>query len=78
MLFYTQHISLTSSQCANQGDFFMINSFPKKHLNYLEQIHLLESRNLSVPNYDFAIKKLKNINYYRLTPYFYNFFERRD
>jgi abortive infection bacteriophage resistance protein len=56
----------------------MINSFPKKHLNYLEQIHLLESRNLSVPNYDFAIKKLKNINYYRLTPYFYNFFERRD
>lgn len=56
----------------------MINSFPKKHLNYSEQVELLESRNLSVLDYEFAVKKLKNLNYYRLTPYFYNFFERKD
>ncbi|MBK2095155.1 Abi family protein [Francisella philomiragia] len=56
----------------------MTSSFSKKHLDYPLQIELLKSRNLDILDHDFAIKKLKNLNYYRLTPYFYPFFERKD
>jgi len=52
--------------------------FTKNHLPYAEQAKLLQSRNLTVSNFDFAIKKLSHLNYYRLSAYFYPFFEQKN
>lgn len=52
--------------------------FTKNHLSYEEQAKLLQSRNLIISNFDFAIKKLSHLNYYRLSAYFYPFFEQKD
>ena len=41
----------------------------KPALNYNEQINLLESRGLTIPDKDFARKVLSNVNYYALTGY---------
>lgn len=48
--------------------------FNKNHLSYEEQTKLLQSRNLTISNFDFAIKKLSHLNYYRFSAYFYPFF----
>ena len=56
----------------------MKTTFSKSHLSYEEQIELLESRNLIISNEQFAIKKLKHLNYYRLSAYFYPFFEEKN
>jgi abortive infection bacteriophage resistance protein len=52
--------------------------FSKNHLSYEEQTKLLQSRNLIVSNLDFAIKKLSHLNYYRISAYFYPFFEQKN
>lgn len=52
--------------------------FIKNHLSYEEQAKLLENRNLTILNFDFAIKKLSHLNYYRLSAYFYPFFEQKN
>lgn len=52
--------------------------FSKNHLSYEEQAKLLQSRNLIVSNLDFAIKKLSHLNYYRISAYFYPFFEQKN
>lgn len=56
----------------------MKTSFLKSHLSYEEQIKLLKSRNLIVSNEQFALKKLQHLNYYRLSAYFYPFFEEKN
>ncbi len=52
--------------------------FTKKHLSFKEQIELLKKRGLLIPDDKFAIKKLSQINYYRLSAYFYPFFQEKD
>jgi len=56
----------------------MKTTFSKSHLSYEEQIKLLKSRNLIISNEQFAIKKLQHLNYYRLSAYFYPFFEKKN
>ena len=52
--------------------------FSKSYLSYQEQIELLKSRNLEILDSNYALKKLSNINYYRLSAYFYPFFDQKD
>lgn len=52
--------------------------FSKSYLSYQQQIELLKSRNLTIFDSNYALKKLSNINYYRLSAYFYPFFEQKD
>jgi len=52
--------------------------FNKNHLSYEEQTKLLQNRNLTISNIDFAIKKLSHLNYYRFSAYFYPFFEQKN
>lgn len=49
------------------------NSYKKPHLTFTQQIELLESKGLSIPNSTYAEKKLSCINYYRLSAYFLPF-----
>ncbi len=53
-------------------------NFTKTHLNYDEQIALLESRGLIITNKELARKKLKHISYYRLSAYFLPFQKDKD
>jgi len=53
-------------------------NFTKTHLNYDEQILLLESRGLIITNKELARKKLKHISYYRLSAYFLPFQKEKD
>lgn len=46
------------------------NLYDKKHKNFYEQIELLKSKGLIIQNEQYAIEKLKQINYYRLSAYF--------
>jgi abortive infection bacteriophage resistance protein len=41
-------------------------------------VNLLRDRNLTVSNVQYAIKKLKHLNYYRLSAYFHPFYESKD
>lgn len=52
--------------------------FSKSYLSYQQQIELLKSRNLTILDSNYTLKKLSNINYYRLSAYFYPFFEQKD
>jgi abortive infection bacteriophage resistance protein len=52
--------------------------FSKTHLSYQQQTDLLKSRNLTVPNEAFCSKKLQHINYYRLSAYFYPFYQEEN
>lgn len=56
----------------------MKTSFSKLHLSYQEQVNLLKSRNLIVSNNNYAVKKLKHLNYYRLSSYFYSFYQNKN
>ncbi len=56
----------------------MKTTFSKSHLSYEDQIKLLKSRNLIITNEQFALKKLQHLNYYRLSAYFYPFFEEKN
>ena len=56
----------------------MKTTFSKSHLSYKEQVKLLQSRNLIITNEQFAIKKLKHLNYYRLSAYFHPYFEEKN
>jgi len=49
------------------------NSYKKPHLTFTQQIELLESKGLNIPNPTYAKKKLSCINYYRLSAYFLPF-----
>ena len=49
--------------------------YSKPPLNVDNQIKLLISRGLIIKDYDFAKRILSNISYYRLSNYFYNFWE---
>ena len=53
-------------------------SFHKPHLSFEAQVNLLRDRNLTIQNSNFAIKKLKHLNYYRLSAYFYPFYDYKD
>lgn len=56
----------------------MKQSFSKSHLSYQEQTDLLKSRNLTISNEQFCNKKLQHINYYRLSAYFYPFYQEQN
>lgn len=56
----------------------MKTSFAKSHLSYEQQVELLKSRNLTIVNEKFAIKKLQHLNYYRLSSYYYPFYKHKD
>ena len=56
----------------------MKTSFSKSHLSYQEQVQLLKNRNLVISNEHFAIKKLQHLNYYRLSSYYYPFYEQKN
>lgn len=56
----------------------MKSTFCKTHLSFQEQIDLLKSRNLTILNNDFALNKLKHLNYYRLSAYFYPFYQEKN
>ncbi len=43
----------------------------KPHLNYQELVQLLKQRGMIIHNEDYAIKKLTQINYYRLSGFWY-------
>lgn len=47
----------------------MTAPFSKLALSYEQQLQLLESRGLGVPDRPFAIHCLRHLNYYRLSPY---------
>ena len=65
-------------QCANRGGFVLKPSYLKPHLSYQDQYKLLIARNLIVTNETFCIKKLRHINYYRLSAYFLPFYEKNN
>lgn len=46
------------------------NLYKKKHKTFDEQIELLKSKGLMIPNENYAFTKLNHINYYRLSAYF--------
>lgn len=46
------------------------NKYEKEHKTFEEQLELLKSRGLIINNEDYALLKLKHINYYRLSAYF--------
>jgi abortive infection bacteriophage resistance protein len=46
------------------------NNYKKAHKTFEEQLELLKSRGLSVSNDNYALLKLRHINYYRLSAYF--------
>jgi abortive infection bacteriophage resistance protein len=53
-------------------------SFTNAPLSYEQQIELLKSKNLTIVNDIFCSKKLKHINYFRLSAYFPPFYEKED
>jgi len=53
-------------------------SFSKPHKSYEEQANLLKSRNLTISNVEFCKRKLEHINYYRLSAYFYPFYQESN
>jgi len=53
-------------------------TFCKPHLSFEAQVNLLRDRNLTINNVHYALKKLKHLNYYRLSAYFYPFYEEKD
>ncbi|MBN2826066.1 MAG: Abi family protein [Campylobacterales bacterium] len=53
-------------------------TFNKPHLSFEAQVNLLRDRNLTINNFNYALKKLKHLNYYRLSAYFYPFYETKD
>lgn len=55
-----------------------INSYKKPHLTYDDQVSLLQSKGLNIPNDTYAKKKLSRINYYRLSAYFLAFQYPKD
>lgn len=50
-------------------------SYIKPHKTWQEQLQLLKSKNLNISDEDYALKKLKNLNYYRLSAYFLPFYD---
>lgn len=46
------------------------NLYKKEHKTFDEQIKLLKSKALMIPNEEYALTKLNHINYYRLSAYF--------
>lgn len=50
-------------------------SYNKPHKTWQEQLQLLKSKNLTILNEDFALEKLRNLNYYRLSAYFLPFYD---
>jgi len=54
------------------------NSYKKPHLNFDDQVSLLKSKGLNIPNDTYATKKLSSINYYRLSAYFLAFQYPKD
>jgi len=54
------------------------HSYLKPPLSYEEQTQLLKSRNLTISNEEFCTRKLQHINYYRLSAYFYPFYDEKN
>lgn len=50
-------------------------TYNKPHRTWQEQLELLRSKNLTILNEDFALEKLRNLNYYRLSAYFLPFYD---
>lgn len=48
---------------------------PKPHRTYEQQLEILSSRGLLIPNHDDALRDLQNVGYYRLAAYWYPFRE---
>lgn len=51
----------------------MKRHYTKPHKTWQEQLNLLKSKNLTIPDDDYALAKLSSINYYRLSAYFLPF-----
>lgn len=55
-----------------------MTTYKKPHLSYSEQIELLKSRGLIIPDIHYATLKLKHISYYRLSAYFLPFYTDKE
>ena len=55
-----------------------MTKYPKPSLILEDQINLLLSRGLIIDDPVFAKHILSNISYYRLSSYFYNFWENKS
>ena len=54
------------------------NLYKKEHKTFEEQLELLKQKGLIVFNEQYALTKLKHINYYRLSAYFLPFQHKKD
>ena len=54
----------------------MLKPYTKPALSFEEQLELLESRGLHIPDRDLALRHLSSISYYRLSAYWYPFLQR--
>ncbi len=52
--------------------------YTKSHLSFEDQVKLLQSRNLTISNPNYAKNKLQHISYYRLSAYFIPFYSLHD
>ena len=51
-----------------------LKSYKKPFLTYEQQLQVLIDRGLIINDYDFALKVLKEVNYYRLEGYWYSYY----
>ena len=54
----------------------MLKPYTKLPLSFAEQLQLLESRGLNIPDQTLALGHLSSISYYRLSAYWYPFLQR--
>ena len=54
----------------------MLKPYAKPPLSFAEQLQLLESRGLKIPDQTLALGHLSSISYYRLSAYWYPFLQR--
>lgn len=55
-----------------------MSSYSKPHLTYEQQIAMLRSRGLGIPDEESAVRLLQQVGYYRLTGYWYPYREMND
>lgn len=72
-----QHPPRLSKKRTPAGYFFLrlVVKFSKPVLSFDEQIDLLEQRGMHIPDRDEALSALSRLNYYRLSAYWYPFYD---
>lgn len=54
----------------------MLKPYTKPPLSFADQLRLLESRGLTIPDQELALSHLSSISYYRLSAYWHSFLKR--